>query len=141
VNCAAKTNEQNFVVNKKSLNYKVLLVFAPILILAGILGFVIPPEKAFTSGATAYNIFHIIFGAIGLLLLFKNETYIRLFNTGFGLIDLYQALASFAHLFPEKYFRWTRVDDILHVIIGAGLVLVGFYGFMSYTKNDLPEEN
>ena len=112
----------------KSINYKVLLAFAPLLILIGILGFIIPPEKALTSGAAAYNIFHIVFGAIGLLvLLLKNESSIRLFNIGFGLIDLYQALASFADLFPEQYFGWTRVDDVLHIIIGAGLILVGIF--------------
>ena len=116
--------------NNKSLNYNVLLIFAPILILVGISGFVVPSENALTSGAAAYNIFHIIFGIIGLVLLyFSNENYIRLFNIGFGLIDLYQALASFTHLFPEKYFRWMKFDDVLHVIIGTALVIVGFYGF------------
>lgn len=115
--------------SKKTLNYKVLLVFAPVLILIGVLGFLIPPEKAFTSGAPVYNLLHLVFGAIGLLILFAgNEKYIRLFNIGFGLIDLFQALSSFTHLFPEQYFRWTRVDDILHIVIGAGLILVGLYG-------------
>ncbi len=114
---------------EKSINYKVLLVFAPLLILIGILGFVIPPEKALTSGAAAYNIFHICFGTLGLVLLFfRNENSVRLFNIGFGLIDLYQALASFAHLFPERYFQWTRVDDVLHIVIGAILILVGIFG-------------
>lgn len=113
----------------KSLNYKVLLIFAPVLILTGILGFVLPASIALTSGEPAYNIFHIIFGIIGLIFLFtKKENFIRGFNIGFGLIDLYQALASFLHLFPEAIFKWTRVDDILHIVIGAGLVIVGFYG-------------
>ena len=117
-------------INGKSLNYKVLLVFAPLLILIGILGFVIPEEKALTSGATAYNIFHLIFGAIGLLLLFfRKEFSIRLFNIGFGLIDLYQAFAAFTNLFPIRQFQWTRVDDFLHIVIGAALVAVGVYGF------------
>ena len=53
----------------------------------------------------------------------------RGFNIGFGLIDLYQTLASFLHLFPEQLFKWTRVDDILHIVIGATLVFVGLYGF------------
>ena len=115
--------------NEKSLNYKTLLVFAPLLILTGIAGFLIPAEKALTSGAPAYNVFHIIFGAVGFVLLFlKRENSIRFFNVGFGLIDLYQALASFAHLFPESHFRWTRVDDALHIVVGAGLVLVGLIG-------------
>lgn len=118
--------------NKKSLNYKVLFAFAPILILIGASGFVIPKEYALTSGAPAYNIFHLIFGAIGvLLLIFKHENSIRLFNIGFGLIDLYQAVAAFANLFPIRCFQWTRVDDLLHIVIGAALVAVGVYGFSS----------
>lgn len=113
----------------ESLNFYVLLVFAPVLILVGILGFVIPQNKSLTSGAPAYNIFHIIFGVIGVAIVYINhEPSIRAFNIGFGLIDLYQAAASFAHIFPEKHFRWTRVDDILHIVIGAGLVLVGVFG-------------
>ena len=112
-----------------SLNYKILLVFAPVLMLTGILGFIVPPEKAFTSGAASYNIFHLVFGAIGLLLIFiKKENPIRLFNTGFGLIDLYQALASHLNLFPAQYFQWTRVDDILHIVVGVVLIAAGLYG-------------
>ena len=119
----------------KSLNYKVLLVFAPILILIGILGFVVPPEKSPTSGAAAYNLLHLVFGAIGLFLLFyRNENYIRVFNIGFGLIDLYQALASFTGIFPQEYFRWTRVDDVLHIVVGAALVFVGVYGFRKSSR-------
>lgn len=111
------------------LNFYVLAVFAPILILVGILGFLIPKEKSLTSGVPAYNIFHIIFGVIGLVIIYSgNTTLIRGFNVGFGLIDLYQAAASFAHIFPEKQFQWTRVDDILHIVIGAILVLVGIFG-------------
>ena len=113
----------------KSLNYKVLLVFAPLLLLTGILGFVIAPPS-FNSGEPPYNIFHIFFSIVGLIILLTNkESYIRGFNIGFGLIDLYQAAASFLHLFPESIFKWTRADDILHIVIGAILVFVGFYGF------------
>jgi hypothetical protein len=113
----------------ESLNYYVLLIFAPVLILVGILGFLIPQNKSLTSGAPAYNIFHIIFGVIGAGIVYLNhDTCVRAFNIGFGLIDLYQAAASLARLFPEKQFRWTRVDDVLHVVIGAGLVLVGVFG-------------
>ena len=111
-----------------NLNYYVLLIFAPLLILTGILGFIIPPKKSLTSGAPAYNIFHIIFGALGLILaLSHNDNCIRAFNIGFGVIDLYQAVASFLHWFPEKQFRWTRADDLLHILIGAILVLVGVF--------------
>ena len=111
------------------LNWIVLIVFAPVLILVGVLGFVLPESASLTSGAPAYNWFHIAFGALGLLLaLTRREEYARAFNLGFGLIDLYQAAASFLHLFPENLFRWTRVDDLLHVLVGALLVGVALYG-------------
>lgn len=111
----------------QDLNYYVLIVFAPLLILTGVAGFFIPKDKSLTSGAPAYNIFHIIFGIAGLLVATHHYDQIRWFNIGFGLIDLYQAAASYLHWFPEKYFRWKRADDILHIVIGAGLVLVGVF--------------
>lgn len=40
-------------------------IFAGVLVLVGILGFVVPPAKALTSGAPAYNIFHLCFGVLG----------------------------------------------------------------------------
>jgi hypothetical protein len=109
-------------------NYYVLLIFAPLLILTGILGFVIPARKGLTSGAPAYNVFHIVFGLIGIMVVTHHDNYIMTFNVGFGVLDLYQAAASLLHWFPEKQFRWTRVDDVLHVVIGAVLVLVGTFG-------------
>jgi hypothetical protein len=103
---------------------------------AGIAGFVVPAENSLTSGATPYNVFHIFFGVVGLLLVWsKKEPLIVLFNMGFGLIDLYQAWASFAHLPPERYFLWTHVDDILHVVIGTTLVGIGLYGWTRLRKS------
>ena len=111
----------------KNLNYITLIVFAPILILAGVLGFVLPDGP--TSGAPAYNIFHIIFGAFGLILaLSKRDDLIRGFNIGFGLIDLYQLAASLMNWFPEEYFRWKTADDCLHAAIGAALIIIGLLG-------------
>ncbi|HYV10480.1 MAG TPA: hypothetical protein VE980_06280 [Pyrinomonadaceae bacterium] len=73
--------------------------------------------------------FHILFGAIGLMLLMTNKDVLAsLFNFGFGLIDLYQVLASVVGLTPIQYFHWTFVDDVLHVLIGFALVLIGAYG-------------
>jgi len=119
------------------LNRIVLLVFAPVLMLTGVLGFLLPPDKALTSGAAPYNVFHIVCGTLGLLLaLSKKDHAIRTFNVCFGLLDLYQAAASFAHIFPEQYFHWTRTDDLLHVVIGAGLVFVGLYGREGARKTD-----
>jgi hypothetical protein len=112
---------------RKSLNYLTLAIFAPVLILTGALGFVLPPGPM--SAAPAYNVFHIVFGAIGVaLVLSKREASIRTFNVVFGLIDLYQAVASFMHWFPERQFQWKTGDDVLHVVIGAALVLIGLLG-------------
>lgn len=107
------------------LNQKVLRVFSLVLILAGIGGFVIPPEFGLTSGAASYNVFHLLFGALGVFVAARGERQSALFNTGFGAVDLYQAVASRAHLFPESYFRWRSADDVLHVVIGLALVVLG----------------
>jgi len=113
----------------QSLNFITLAIFAPVLIITGIAGFLIPAEHSLTSGAPAYSVFHLIFGVVGVLVVWtRKELWLSSFNFGFGLIDLYQALASALHLPPEKYFVWTNVDDILHVLIGLALVIVGSYG-------------
>ncbi|MEP7339988.1 MAG: hypothetical protein ABI977_19775 [Acidobacteriota bacterium] len=112
-----------------NLNFLTLAIFAPILVLIGILGFIIPANKSPTSGATPYNIFHIVFGLVGAIIALNGHPgAILTFNIGFGLIDLYQAVASYANLFPKQFFKWTRVDDILHIVIGALLVLIGIFG-------------
>ena len=121
---------------KKSVNFVTLAIFAPVLILAGVAGFLVPAQHSLTSGAAPYNVFHIVFGTIGLLLvLSRKESLIASFNFGFGLIDLYQALASFANLPPRQYFLWTRTDDILHILIGLALVFIGGYGIMRERGN------
>jgi hypothetical protein len=120
----------------KSLNFITLAIFAPVLIIVGIAGFLIPAQHSLTSGAPAYNVFHLIFGVVGLLVVrTRNELWLSLFNFGFGLIDLYQAMASALHLPPEKYFLWTSADDILHVLIGLALVIIGGYGLLKLTTS------
>lgn len=110
------------------LNYWVLIIFAPLLIVTGIAGFIVPADKSLTSGAPPYNLFHIFFGIAGIMVATHHYHQIRWFNVGFGLLDLYQAAASYLHWFPERYFRWKRADNILHVVIGIGLVVVGLAG-------------
>jgi len=111
------------------LNRIVLSIFAPILILAGVSGFLIPPQYSLTSAAVPYNLFHVVFGALGVFIISAGKPpHACLFNIGFGLIDIYQAIASALSLWPEPYFLWTFVDDVLHVIIGFALVLIGLYG-------------
>lgn len=109
-------------------NQKVLRVFGPILILAGVLGFVIRPELGLMSGAVPYNIFHLVFGVLGVFLSARGERPSAFFNLGFGAVDLYQAVASWADLFPKRHFQWRPADDVLHVVIGLALVAVGAAG-------------
>jgi hypothetical protein len=112
-----------------NLNFLTLAVFAPVLVLVGILGFIIPSQKSPTSGSAPYNLFHIIFGLIGAaIVLSDHNTAIRVFNAGFGLIDIYQVVASRLDLFPKHYFKWTRVDDLLHLGIGVLLTVIGIFG-------------
>jgi len=115
-----------------SLNRITLAIFAPILVLVGLAGFLVPAEQSLTSGATPYNLFHILFGVFGLLIFwFRSEAIAAYFNVGFGLIDLYQVVASYLSWPPKQYFLWTRVDDILHIIIGLALVIIGTYGILN----------
>jgi hypothetical protein len=103
----------------------ILVVLAPLLVVVGVLGFVQHGEGS-TSSAPAYNVFHLVFGAVGLLVVvFGDNGSARAFNVAFGVIDLYQALASRMGWFPRDLFRWRPLDDALHVAIGAALVLVG----------------
>ena len=117
------------------------MILAPLLILTGIAGFVIPERYTLMSGAAPYNMFHLIFGAIGLVLIqAKNDLVASCFNLGFGLIDLYQVLASVVGLTPIEYFHWTYVDDVVHVILGFALVLIGGYGVRKW-KEPQPQMN
>ena len=119
----------------KSLNQITLLILAPLLLLTGIAGFLLPAQYSLMSNAAPYNLFHIIFGAIGLLLLqSKSDLVASGFNLGFGLIDLYQVLASVLKLTPVQYFYWTYLDDVVHVILGFALVLIGGYGLSKWKQ-------
>jgi Domain of unknown function (DUF4383) len=110
---------------RMNVNRIVARVFGPTLILTGLAGFVIPSKKAATSGAPAYNVFHLTFGALGIVASRRGST-ARAFNLGFGAIDLYQAVASRRGWFPKRLFRWKPADDVLHVVIGVGLIAAGF---------------
>jgi hypothetical protein len=110
-------------------NGRVLAVFGPVLILTGIAGFLVPPRFALMSGAPAYNVFHIAFGAFGTaLVLAKTATGIAAFNLGFGAADVYQAVAGVAGLFPARLFRYKPADHVVHVVLGLALAAVGWMG-------------
>jgi len=110
-------------------NLAVASGFAPLLVLTGVLGFVLPPGWALLSGAPAYNLFHIASGLLGTGLVWGARSRGAVgFNLGFGLIDLYQALAGSADLFPAALFAYLPLDDVLHVALGLGLVGLGVLG-------------
>jgi hypothetical protein len=115
---------------RRSLNRTVLLVFAPLLILTGVSGLVLPPGAGLMSDAPAYDLFHICFGLLGLGLLYgRSDRGIRMFNIVFGAVDLYQVCADWAGWFPGEYFRWRPADDVVHIVVGIGLIAVGLYGW------------
>jgi uncharacterized membrane protein len=119
----------------RTLNQTTLLILAPLLIVTGIAGFVLPESYSLMSNAAPYNLFHIIFGAIGLVLLqTKNDLVASGFNLGFGLIDLYQVLASVVGLTPIQHFHWTYADDVVHIILGFALVIIGGYGLRKWKE-------
>jgi hypothetical protein len=119
-------------ISGEKLNRITLSILAPLLMVTGIAGYVIPPQYNLLSGAAPYNLFHILFGAIGLLLLnIKGDLLISYFNLGFGVLDLYQFVASVFGLTPIQYFLWMPTDDVLHLVLGIALVLIGFKGIRS----------
>ena len=122
---------------RQDVSRKVLRVFGPMLIITGLLGFLVPSRKALTSGAPAYNIFHLIFGGIGIACATSpRRRPAQAFNIGFGVIDLYQAVASRRGLFPQRWFRWKPADDLLHITIGAALVVAGLCGSPAESPQD-----
>ncbi len=119
----------------KTLNQVTLAVLGPLLLLTGIAGFVVPAQYSLMSNAAPYNLFHIFFGAIGVMLVMaRSDLWSSAFNFVFGLIDLYQVLASVIGLTPIQYFHWTFVDDVVHVLLGFALVLIGGYGLLNWKE-------
>jgi hypothetical protein len=110
-------------------NAMVASVLAPLLVLTGALGFALPSRWALLSGAPAYNLFHGVTGMIGIwLVIHAGGRGAVGFNLGFGLVDLYQALAGSVGLFPVALFAYRPLDDVLHVVLGLGLVGLGVLG-------------
>jgi hypothetical protein len=110
-------------------NVQLLTVFAPLLLLTGVLGFVLPASMSLMSGAPPYNVFHLLAGALGLgLVLTRRTGGVIAFNLAFGAIDLWQAVAGVTGLFPAQFFALRPADHVVHVVVGAVLVGVGYLG-------------
>ena len=111
------------------LNRITLTVFAPLLILTGIGGLTLPSRASPMSNAAPYDWFHIAFGMLGaVLVLAKRPKVIAAFNFGFGMIDLWQAVAGVTGLFPDELFALRPADHVAHVVIGGALVVIGVLG-------------
>lgn len=101
-------------------------LFAPLLVLTGVAGLLLPPRLALMSNAVPYDSFHIAFGMLGIaLVIARSVRGAALFNVGFGAIDLYQALAGVTGLFPAGVFHLKPADHAAHVLFGVLLVVVG----------------
>jgi hypothetical protein len=110
-------------------NSRVLSVFGPVLIATGIAGFLIPPRFALMSGAPAYNLFHVVFGAVGTaLVLAAGSRAAAGFNLGFGALDLYQVVAGVGGFFPARAFRYKTADHVVHAVLGLALAVAGWMG-------------
>jgi hypothetical protein len=106
-------------------NLRLLALFGPVLVIAGVAGMLIPPGLALMSGALPYDVFHIVFGGLGIaIVVARSGRLAALFNLGFGMIDLYQAVAGLLGVFPAAVFGLRPADHVVHVVLG--LVLVGF---------------
>jgi len=107
-------------------NLRLLAVFGPVLILTGVTGLILPPGLSLMSGAAPYDIFHIVFGTLGLaIVLARSARYAALFNLGFGAVDLFQAVAGVVGFFPAGPFGLRPADHVVHLVLGALLVVFG----------------
>jgi hypothetical protein len=110
-------------------NRRVLQVFAPVLILTAALGFALPPDLSLMSGALPYDVFHLLAGVVGLAVLASRSARgPASFNIVFGAIDLWQAVAGVTGLFPARWFALRPADHVVHLLVGAALVTVGYLG-------------
>ena len=113
-------------------NVQLLRVFAPVLVLTGVLGFVLPGSMSLMSGAAPYNMFHLLAGSVGIVVALRRAPGGAIaFNWIFGGIDLYQAVAGLTGWFPARLFALRPADHVVHVAIGLLLVGVGYLGSKS----------
>lgn len=107
------------------MNRKVAVGFGAVLVLTGILGLLHAPSPM--SSAVPYDVFHVVFGLVGIGCGACGLRCARAFNVGFGVGDLYQAVAQACGWFPGAYFLWKPADLAVHVILGVALVGIGLF--------------
>jgi hypothetical protein len=123
-----------------SRNVTVARVVGPLLIGTGSLAFVLPPGARLMSAAAPYNVFHIVAGAVALAIAVGGRpAAAATFNLGFGLLDLYQAVAGLTGLPPAAVFTLRPADHVVHVALGLPLAVVGWLG-LRRAQNMRPSE-
>ena len=111
-------------------NLRLLSLFAPVLVLAGVAGLILPPELSLMSGAAPYDVFHVAFGTLGVAIALRRSARgAALFNVAFGAVDLYQAVAGVLGVFPAALFGLRPADHVVHVALGGLLVGFGLAAF------------
>ena len=110
-------------------NVRVAGGFGVILILTGVTGFLSQDPQALMSQAVPYDLFHVVFGILGLAIgLRRRPVPAALFNLGFGLIDLWQVVAGLTGMFPARLFDLRAADHAVHLLLGLLLVGCGLAG-------------
>jgi len=110
-------------------NVRVAGGFGAILILTGVTGYLSQDPAALMSQAVPYDVFHVIFGLVGLTLGLRHRPAgAALFNLGFGLIDLWQVVAGLTGLFPARLFDLRPADHLVHLVLGVALAACGAAG-------------
>jgi hypothetical protein len=105
---------------------KLLRWFGPLLVVTGALGFLVPPHLSLMSGATPYNVFHVVAGLVAIAVFLTGQEWAAAaFNVTFGFIDLWQAVAGMLSIFPADLFALRPADHVVHTVAGAILVVVG----------------
>ncbi|MFL5731208.1 MAG: hypothetical protein ACJ75J_17095 [Cytophagaceae bacterium] len=108
-------------------NTLVLGIFSALILFVGAMAFFIPENISLLSTLYPYNLFRVDIGMTGIILaLFDRKKISRYSNIILGLVIAYQALASLLHLYPEEFFQWTILDDILNADIGLAMIIIGF---------------
>jgi hypothetical protein len=105
------------------------MVFGPLLIAAGLLGFVLPARLNPMSGRPIRNVLRICLGIAGVMIAFPHgsEGWARAFNLLLGALGAAQLFLSRRGGVLKDEFGWTRTDDALNLLVGPGLIALALF--------------
>ena len=127
---------------KRTLNLVMLTGLAPILVGIGCINFFLPAYINWINTSLYTNIFFIIAGIIGsVLVIKKSDANAKRFNLVLGMTFLSFVIANFAGLYPATIVEWTSLDDSVHLIMSTSLILVGIHGQKKQEISSIPYIN